>query len=202
MVILRSPATLVLFLLTILGWATFSDSYKKRLVTVVKKPTTWGKLALMGIFQSAAPFLLFSYGLKDVPASLGGAFMSVTPLCAILIQRTCCYFCIKVRDCQQWSNWLAGLPVIAYRSSKLTVGYHHSSYFNPAQQNAICTALHRWTRGCVHGTLRWEVGVEYQSSELDLDITVCYHHSSYSNPAQEEGDVYSPAQMKMGMCVW
>ena len=87
-VMLRSPGTVSLFVLVMVIWSAYSPTVKATMKETLSMPSTYAKLAVLGVIQSGGPFLLFTYGLIHVPASFGGAFMALVPMWTVIIDQT------------------------------------------------------------------------------------------------------------------
>ena len=64
-----------------------SGEFRQHITENFKDKHTYWKLTVLGIMQSAAPYLLIIYSLKYLPPTLLGVFMAATPWFTILLER-------------------------------------------------------------------------------------------------------------------
>ncbi len=95
----KSVTSLTLFIGTLM-FAFFSNHDEKAQIkrNFQDKHVYW-KVPLMGLMQTAAPYLLVVYSLRYLPPTLLGVFMAVTPWFTILLERL--QF-VKVSNHSQW----------------------------------------------------------------------------------------------------
>ena len=85
--LLRTPGSIALYVLMILVWSYRSDEMKRTFLTNFKNIRNYWKLAVMGLVQLAAPYMLFMQGLKVLSPTVGGVFMAAAPWATILLER-------------------------------------------------------------------------------------------------------------------
>ncbi|XP_068708054.1 uncharacterized protein [Montipora capricornis] len=85
--LLRTPGSLALYILFMVFRSSRDSDLKQ---TFSKNLTTWGnygKFAVMGLIQLAAPYLFFMYGLKVINPTTAGVYMAAAPWISVLLER-------------------------------------------------------------------------------------------------------------------
>ena len=85
--LLRTPGTVVLYIVLLVFWSVRSDEMKRMFLNNFKNVRCYWKLAVMGLVQLAAPYMLFMRGLKVLNPTVGGVFMAAAPWTTILLER-------------------------------------------------------------------------------------------------------------------
>jgi len=87
LVAIKCGITLLLFLLSMGYLITRDVQLQCNVINNLRNKNTYFKLVVIGLFQSAIPYVLAVYSLKFLPPTMLGVFMVTTPWWSILIQR-------------------------------------------------------------------------------------------------------------------
>ncbi|XP_065051025.1 uncharacterized protein LOC135680776 [Rhopilema esculentum] len=83
----KSVISFMFFLFSASVLYSVSGEFRQHITENFKDKHTYWKLTVLGIMQSAAPYLLIIYSLKYLPPTLLGVFMAATPWFTILLER-------------------------------------------------------------------------------------------------------------------
>ena len=83
----KSAITLVFFAAMLVALYCTDGELRMQFMANFKSRDTYWKLPLVGLLQTAAPYLLVVYSLKCLPPTLVGVFMTATPWFTIIFER-------------------------------------------------------------------------------------------------------------------
>ena len=83
----KSAISFVFFAAMLLALYFTDGELRMQFMINLKSKDTYWKLPLVGLLQTAAPYLLVVYSLKYLPPTLLGVFMTATPWFTIILER-------------------------------------------------------------------------------------------------------------------
>ena len=93
--LLRTPGTLILFIISVLYLALKDDDRKVEILNNLKSSRLYKRAALLGFFQLCGPYMLFMYAMKYLSPTIGVVFMCSTPWSTMLLEQ-CLHITVKV----------------------------------------------------------------------------------------------------------
>lgn len=85
--LLRTPGTLVLFIISVLYLASKEEESKLEILNNFKSSRLYIRAALLGFFQLCGPYMLFMYAMKYLSPTIGAVFMCATPWATALLEK-------------------------------------------------------------------------------------------------------------------
>ncbi|CAB4018884.1 uncharacterized protein LOC110054732 [Paramuricea clavata] len=85
--LLRTPGTVILFLISVLFLASKDEENKLEILNNFKSSRSYKRAALLGFLQLCGPYMLFMYAMKYLSPTLGAVFMCATPWLTALLQQ-------------------------------------------------------------------------------------------------------------------
>ena len=86
--LLQTPGSVALYVIMLLAWSYRSDEMKRLFLANFRDIRSYWKMAVMGLLQLAAPYMLFMSALGVLNPTVGGVFyIAATPWVTILLER-------------------------------------------------------------------------------------------------------------------
>jgi drug/metabolite transporter (DMT)-like permease len=85
--LLRTPGTVILFVISVLYLASKDNESKLEISNNFKSLRSYKRAALLGFVQLCGPYMLFMYAMKYLSPTIGAVFMCSTPWSTAILER-------------------------------------------------------------------------------------------------------------------